>query len=149
MFLPTVQNGNQSQQNGDCQRHCILISASNPHPLSTPVFRPQIQNLDQSESIDGQTENRLSDAETIAKSFAQVIFVIFPSLSGFFHCTRVGITITEFIFPLQCLVSLSVISPKQLPKLRAIYNAVTMNISNKFSSIYHLSIFHSFPNCRL
>ncbi|GMN70651.1 hypothetical protein TIFTF001_039690 [Ficus carica] len=93
MFLPTVQNGNQSQPNGDCQRHCILISASNPHPLSTPVFRPQIQNLDQSESIDGQTENRLSDAETIAKSFA------------------------------QCLVSLSVISPKQLPKLRAIYNA--------------------------
>ncbi|EXC06056.1 hypothetical protein L484_009967 [Morus notabilis] len=97
MMFPSMQNGNQSQPNMDCQRHCILISASNPHPLSTPVFRPQVQNLEQSENIDGQTENRLSDAETIAKSFA------------------------------QCLVSLSVISPKQLPKLRAIYNAGKCN----------------------
>ncbi|XP_024029332.1 mediator of RNA polymerase II transcription subunit 25-like, partial [Morus notabilis] len=97
MMFPSVQNGNQSQPNMDYQRHCILISASNPHPLSTPVFRPQVQNLEQSENIDGQTENRLSDAETIAKSFA------------------------------QCLVSLSVVSPKQLPKLRAIYNAGKRN----------------------
>ncbi|EXB38291.1 hypothetical protein L484_013924 [Morus notabilis] len=96
-MFTSVQNGNQSQPNMDCQRHCILISASNPHPLSTPVFRPQVQNLEQSENIDGQTENRLSDTETIAKSFA------------------------------QCLVSLSVISPKQLPKLRAIYNVGKRN----------------------
>ncbi|XP_062111181.1 mediator of RNA polymerase II transcription subunit 25 isoform X2 [Humulus lupulus] len=97
MMFPSAQNGNQNQQNVDCQRHCILIAASNPHPLSTPVFRPQIQSLEQSENIDAQTESRLSDAETIAKSFS------------------------------QCLISLSVISPKQLPKLRAIYNAGKRN----------------------
>ncbi|PON59515.1 Mediator complex, subunit Med25, von Willebrand factor type A [Parasponia andersonii] len=97
MMFTSAQNGNQSQQNVDCQRHCILIAASNPHPLSTPVFRPQIHSLDQSENADSQTENRLSDAETIAKSFS------------------------------QCSVSLSVISPKQLPKLRAVYNAGKRN----------------------
>ncbi|KAF3431814.1 hypothetical protein FNV43_RR26550 [Rhamnella rubrinervis] len=97
MMFPSAQNGNQSQQNVDCQRHCILVAASNPHPLSTPVFRPQLQNLEQSENIDAQTENRLSDAETIAKSFA------------------------------LCSISLSVICPKQLPKLRAIFNAGKRN----------------------
>ncbi|KAM6571807.1 hypothetical protein CsatA_015887 [Cannabis sativa] len=97
MMFPGAQNGNQNQQNVDCQRHCILITASNPHPLSTPVFRPPIQSLEQTENIDAQTESRLSDAETIAKSFS------------------------------QCLISLSVISPKQLPKLRAIYNAGKRN----------------------
>lgn len=81
-MFPSAQNGSQSQQNVDCQRHCILVSASNPHPLSTPVFRPQMQNLEQSENIDAPTENRLSDAETIAKSFALVLcnvdFYILP-----------------------------------------------------------------------
>lgn len=72
-MFSTLQNGNQGQQNVDCQRHCILITASNPYPLATPVFRPPVQNLKQNENIDAQTENRLSDAETIAKSFAQVI----------------------------------------------------------------------------
>ncbi|CAB4264979.1 unnamed protein product [Prunus armeniaca] len=97
MMFPTVQNGNQNQQNVDCQKHCILIAASNPHPLPTPVYRPQMQNLEQNESIDAQTENRLYDAEAVAKSFP------------------------------QCSVSLSVICPKQLPKLRAIYNAGKRN----------------------
>lgn len=73
-MFPSAQNGNQSQQSVDYQRHCILVSASNPHPLSTPVFRPQMQNLEQSENIDAPTENRLSDAETIAKSFALVLW---------------------------------------------------------------------------
>lgn len=76
-MFPSAQNGNQNQQNVDCQRHCILIAASNPHPLSTPVFRPQIQSLEQSENIDAQTESRLSDAETIAKSFSQVGLLFF------------------------------------------------------------------------
>ncbi|KAL5553490.1 hypothetical protein UlMin_040891 [Ulmus minor] len=97
MMFPCVQNGNQSQQNVDCQRHCILVAASNPYPLPTPVFRPQLQTMEQSENIDIQSENRLSDAETIAKAFA------------------------------QCSVSLSIISPKQLPKLREIYNAGKRN----------------------
>ncbi|KAK2971547.1 hypothetical protein RJ640_017916 [Escallonia rubra] len=90
-------NGSQNQQNLDVHRHCILIASSNPYPLPTPVYRPQLQNSEQSDSIETQSDSRLSDAETIAKLFA------------------------------QCSVSLSVISPKQLPKLRAIYNAGKRN----------------------
>ncbi|KAF5745288.1 PHYTOCHROME AND FLOWERING TIME 1 family protein [Tripterygium wilfordii] len=81
----------------ECQRHCILVAASNPYPLPTPVYRPQLQNLERGENIEAETENHLSDAETLAKSFA------------------------------QCSVSLSIICPKQLPKLRAIYNAGKRN----------------------
>ncbi|XP_057996178.1 mediator of RNA polymerase II transcription subunit 25 [Hevea brasiliensis] len=98
MMFPYAPNGSQSQQNIDGQRHCVLIAASNPYPLPTPVYRPQIQNLEQSENIDQQTESRLSDSETVAKSFP------------------------------QCSVSLSVICPKQLSKIRAIYNAGKRNI---------------------
>ncbi|KAL7001213.1 Mediator of RNA polymerase II transcription subunit 25 [Sarracenia purpurea var. burkii] len=90
-------SGSQTQQNVDGHRHCILVAASNPYPLPTPVYRPKLQNLEQGESIEAQTESRLSDAETVAKSFA------------------------------QCSVSLSVICPKQLQKLKAIYNAGKRN----------------------
>ncbi|KAK6157697.1 hypothetical protein DH2020_011945 [Rehmannia glutinosa] len=89
-------SGNQNQ-NVDGQRHCILVAASNPYPLPTPVYRPQPQNIEQSENIETQPDNRLSDAEALAKSFA------------------------------QCAISLSVICPKKLPKLRAIYNAGKRN----------------------
>ncbi|KAI5573954.1 hypothetical protein BDE02_10G114400 [Populus trichocarpa] len=97
MMFPIDPNGSQTQSNIDEQRNCILIAASNPHPLPTPVYRPQIQNLEQIENIDAQNESRLSDAETVAKSFP------------------------------QCSVSLSIICPKQLPKLRSIYNAGKRN----------------------
>lgn len=97
MMFPILQNGNQNQQNMDSQRHCILVAASNPYPLPTPVYRPQIQHLEKGENIEEQTESRSSDAETVAKSFA------------------------------QCSVSLSVICPKQLPKLRTIFNAARRN----------------------
>ncbi|PSR91194.1 Mediator of RNA polymerase II transcription subunit like [Actinidia chinensis var. chinensis] len=90
-------SGSQTQQNVAGQRHCILVAASNPYPLPTPVYRPPLQNLEQGENIEVQTQSRLSDAETVAKSFG------------------------------QCSVSLSVICPKQLPKLRAIYNAGKRN----------------------
>ncbi|KAK6134087.1 hypothetical protein DH2020_032184 [Rehmannia glutinosa] len=63
-------SGNQNQ-NVDGQRHCILVAASNPYPLPTPVYRPQPQNIEQSENIETQPDNRLSDAEALAKSFAQ------------------------------------------------------------------------------
>ncbi|KAJ6891192.1 hypothetical protein NC651_024637 [Populus alba x Populus x berolinensis] len=96
-MFPIDPNGIQTQSNIDEQRNCILIAASNPHPLPTPVYRPQIQNLEQTENIDAQNESRLSDAETVAKSFP------------------------------QCSVSLSIICPKQLPKLRSIYNAGKRN----------------------
>ncbi|KAG7940766.1 hypothetical protein I3843_16G003500 [Carya illinoinensis] len=97
MMFPIPQNGNLNQQNVDTQRHCILVAASNPYPLPTPVYKPQLQNLEKNENIEEQTESRTSDAETVAKSFA------------------------------QCSVSLSVICPKQLPKLKAIYNAGKRN----------------------
>ncbi|XVF86048.1 hypothetical protein PTKIN_Ptkin17bG0169300 [Pterospermum kingtungense] len=97
MMFPIAATGNQTQQNADGQRHCILVAASNPYPLPTPVYRPQVQNLEQSENIEAQTESRLSDAETVAKSFA------------------------------QCSVSLSVICPKQLAKLKAIYSSGKRN----------------------
>ncbi|KAK1326333.1 Mediator of RNA polymerase II transcription subunit 25 [Acorus calamus] len=79
------------QQNMEGQKHCVLVAASNPYPLPTPVPLPP-QCLEQNEKTDTQTESRLADAETVAKSFS------------------------------QCAVSLSVISPKQLPKLKMIYN---------------------------
>ncbi|KAK8309627.1 hypothetical protein V6Z11_D02G135400 [Gossypium hirsutum] len=97
MMFPIAANGNQTHQIADGQRHCILVAASNPYPLPTPVYRPQTQNLEQSENMESQTESRLSDAETVAKSFP------------------------------QCSVSLSVICPKQLSKLKAIYSAGKRN----------------------
>lgn len=68
-------NGNQPQQNVDRQMHCILVAASNPYPLPTPVYRPQMQKLEQSENIETQVDSRLSDAETVAKSFVQVLII--------------------------------------------------------------------------
>lgn len=76
-------NGNQ-YQNVEGQRHCILVAASNPYPLPTPVYRPQPQNAEKSDS-ETQRDNGLSDAETLAKFFAQVlgkkVLSFLPSLS--------------------------------------------------------------------
>ncbi|XP_076939629.1 mediator of RNA polymerase II transcription subunit 25-like [Bidens hawaiensis] len=80
------------------QRHCILVAASNPNPLPTPVYWPQNKS-------DMQSESHLADAEKVAKSFPQ-----------------------------SC-VSLSVICPKQLPKLKAIYNAGKRNPSTAAPTI--------------
>ncbi|KAI3811910.1 hypothetical protein L1987_16606 [Smallanthus sonchifolius] len=85
-------NGTQTQPTEVFQRHCILVAASNPYPLPMPVYRPPNKN-------EMWLESRLSDAETVAKSFPQ-----------------------------SC-ISLSVICPKQLPKLKAIYNAGKRNPS--------------------
>lgn len=98
MMFPS-QNVSQNQHSIGVQRHCILVAASNPYPLPTPVYRPPIQKVEPSDNNEAQSESRLSDAETLAKSFA------------------------------QCSVSLSVICPKQLPKLKAIYNAGKRNPS--------------------
>ncbi|KAG9136876.1 hypothetical protein Leryth_020607 [Lithospermum erythrorhizon] len=96
MFCP--QKAIQTQQNVEGQKHCILVAASNPYQLPTPVYRPKLlQKMEQTESTEAQSDNRLSDAETIAKYFG------------------------------LCSVSLSVICPKQLPKLKAIFNAGKQN----------------------
>ncbi|KAF3781629.1 Mediator of RNA polymerase II transcription subunit 25 [Nymphaea thermarum] len=85
-------NLNQLPQAVEIQKHCILIAASNPHPLPTPVSLPTTQELEQKENSEVKAEGRLCDAEAVAKAFV------------------------------QCHASLSVVSPKQLPKLKAIYN---------------------------
>lgn len=97
MMFAIPQNGIQTTQNLDGKRHCILIGYSNPFPLPTPVYRPQIEDLDQSENAEDKRNNHLYDAETVAKWYS------------------------------QCNVSLSVICPRQLQKLKALYNAAKPN----------------------
>ncbi|KAH7569865.1 hypothetical protein JRO89_XS05G0010000 [Xanthoceras sorbifolium] len=58
-MFSNAPNGSQNQQIVDGQMHCILVAASNPHPLPTPVYRPQMQNLEQSENVVAQTESDL------------------------------------------------------------------------------------------
>ncbi|KAF8020131.1 hypothetical protein BT93_G0741 [Corymbia citriodora subsp. variegata] len=95
MMFPLPPNGNLPPQSLDGKRHCVLVAATNPYPLSTPVYRPTFQLED--EHVESYSGGPLCDAEGVAKFFP------------------------------QCCVSLSVICPKQLPKLRAIYNAGKRN----------------------
>ena len=57
----------------DAQKHCILVAASNPHPLPTPVYCPPITGTEHIEKAEVQTETCLVDAETVAKSFGLII----------------------------------------------------------------------------
>ncbi|KAG2292511.1 hypothetical protein Bca52824_039180 [Brassica carinata] len=95
----------QAQPSNDLKRHCILITASNPYSLPTPVYRPKLQNAERNENGDALPESRLSDAETVASYFS------------------------------RCSVSLSVVCPKQLPKIRALYNAGKLNPQSSDLSI--------------
>uniref|UniRef100_A0A0D6QR51 Mediator of RNA polymerase II transcription subunit 25 n=1 Tax=Araucaria cunninghamii TaxID=56994 RepID=A0A0D6QR51_ARACU len=90
----------QLTQGMDRQKHCMLVAASNPYPLPTPVPRLPVQtSSQQNANSEFQTQQWLADAETVAKAYA------------------------------QCFVSLSVIAPKQLPMLRSVYNAGKHNPS--------------------
>jgi mediator of RNA polymerase II transcription subunit 25 len=60
----------------DMHMHCILVAASNPYPLQTPVYVPQLPSLEQSESVDSDPGNQLYDAEAVAKVFPQVLCFI-------------------------------------------------------------------------
>ncbi|XP_030442268.2 LOW QUALITY PROTEIN: mediator of RNA polymerase II transcription subunit 25 [Syzygium oleosum] len=95
MMFPIPPDGNLPPQSLDGKRHCVLVAATNPYPLSTPVYRPTFQL--ENEHVETYTGGPLCDAEGVVKFFP------------------------------QCCVSLSVICPKQLPKLRAIYNAGKRN----------------------
>ncbi|KAD3642347.1 hypothetical protein E3N88_31571 [Mikania micrantha] len=57
-------DGNQTHPTKVLQRHCILVAASNPYPLPTPVYQPPNKS-------EMQSECSLSDAETLAKYFPQ------------------------------------------------------------------------------
>lgn len=78
MFSP---KGNLTQQNVDGQRHCILVAASNPQQYTRAVFRPQVQNAEQNDSVETQTDSHVSAAESVAKSFAQVLTKSFVPFS--------------------------------------------------------------------
>ncbi|RDY14215.1 Mediator of RNA polymerase II transcription subunit 25, partial [Mucuna pruriens] len=97
MMFPNSPSEDPNQQSVDMHKHCILVAASNPFPLPTPVYVPKLQNLEQSETIHSDSQNFLHDAEAVAEAF--------PLLS----------------------ISLSVICPKQLPKIKALYNVGKRN----------------------
>lgn len=65
--------------------------------IKTPVYVPQLQSVEQSESINSDPGHQLYDAKVVAKAFPQFA------------------------------ISLSIICPKQLPKVKAIYNAGKRN----------------------
>jgi hypothetical protein len=49
------------------------VAASNPYPLRTPAYYLPIQCTDHKENIESSKGHSIADAETIAKSFAQVL----------------------------------------------------------------------------
>lgn len=71
---------NPTQQNVDGKKHCILIAASNPYPLPTRVYSLQ----GQSDGVETQAGIQLCDAESVAKSFAQVRRIVFILFLCFF-----------------------------------------------------------------
>lgn len=71
MFSPISISTGQTQKNIE-GKHCIIVSASDPYPLPTPVYRPQLPNPEKIENTEGQPESHLSDAESVAKSYALV-----------------------------------------------------------------------------
>jgi len=109
------QNGCKAQQSLDGKRHCVLVSASNPYPLPTPVYRPAIENLEQGENGEAQTENLLYDAETVAKWFGQVLYQNLDlSVSCPFSYIHVYIFKAMCIIPNFGLTDCSVLSLCQL-----------------------------------
>jgi len=62
------------------QKHCLLIAASNPYRLPTPVIRPLVLALPNGQ-VEFQTEQWwLADAEAVAKAFPPVIISNIPSV---------------------------------------------------------------------
>jgi len=60
--------------------------ASNLYPLPTPVYRLPTQSADHKENIESSKEPSIADAETVAKSFAQVLHKFCHSLLLFISC---------------------------------------------------------------
>ncbi|KAI3502634.1 hypothetical protein L1887_30833 [Cichorium endivia] len=55
-------------QNGRLEKHCILVAASNPYPLPTPVYTPPCFQPPLYKVM--KPGNLLCEAETVAKSFS-------------------------------------------------------------------------------
>ncbi len=60
------------------QKHCVLVAASNPHRLPTPVVRPPVTvRMQPSATGEPQAEQWwLADAETVAKAFPLVLLLL-------------------------------------------------------------------------
>jgi mediator of RNA polymerase II transcription subunit 25 len=61
------------------QKHCILVAASNPHRLPTPIPRlPGNSPIQPSTNSDPSAIEHwwLADADAVAKAFPQVVFVL-------------------------------------------------------------------------
>ncbi len=60
------------------QKHCVLVAASNPHRLPTPVVRPPVTpRMQTSATVEPQAEQWwLADAETVAKAFPLVLLLL-------------------------------------------------------------------------
>ncbi|XP_024364982.1 mediator of RNA polymerase II transcription subunit 25 isoform X3 [Physcomitrium patens] len=106
------------------QKHCLLIAASNPYRLPTPVMRPPVILLSTGQAELQSEQWWLADAETVAKAFP------------------------------PCQVSLSVIAPRQLPLLRSIYNGAKRNpraadTGPDFSKLHLVLISEGFPEGKL
>ncbi|KAG2269568.1 hypothetical protein Bca52824_064123 [Brassica carinata] len=113
MFPPP---SGQSQPTNDLKSHCILITASNLYSLPTPVYHPKLQNAEQSKNGGAQSESLFMNSPCTTSGY---IFLNWESLT--YH---IGV---------HCSVSLPVVCPKQLPKIRALYNAEKLNPQSDLS----------------
>ncbi|WZZ10605.1 hypothetical protein YC2023_096526 [Brassica napus] len=82
----------QAQPSNDLKRHCILITASNPYSLPTPVYRPKLQNAERNENGDALPESRLSDAETVASYFSRL-----PKIRALYNAVRLRICLSSVL----------------------------------------------------
>ena len=104
MFSPP---SGQAQPSNDLKRHCILITASNPYSLPTPVYRPKLQNPERYENGHAQSESRLSDAETVASYFSRVFFFMnSPCITPFATVAlkKLGITNLPYWCAVLCFI---------------------------------------------
>ena len=109
------QSGAPNQQSVDMHKHCILVAASNPYPLQTPVYVPRPQNLEQSETIDLDSGSHLYDAEAVAKAFPQVFFIYFNG-TLFLFCVNLVCVCSLWLMVCDLLHAVFYFSVSHLPK---------------------------------
>ncbi|KAI3699130.1 hypothetical protein L2E82_43192 [Cichorium intybus] len=90
MMFPYVK-GFPNPGNWDLQKHCILVAASNPYSVPTPVYTPPCFRPPQYDVM--QPGPRLCDAEAVAKSFPTVSLSVispwrFPKLEAIYNAAN-------------------------------------------------------------
>lgn len=79
-MFPKQRSGVETQKGGE--RHCILVASTNPNSLPRPLYLPIIKNGD---FWGPQTEWRVGDFETVAHSYAQVIYLCIYIYTQYVH----------------------------------------------------------------